>query len=205
MRILHSALIALIGALLALPAFAATRQQAATVTKTFTLTVQGRVPADRVFELRYLTQAALTAGGGPHVIHFCGPQGDQPTDQQVSTAACAGNGAVYTVAVALPQGSRLAYQYFTLLARDPQGTFEVFAASFQGQQPDGPEDFEPVTARSPTSAIYGAGAAPAQLPTAGARASIGLGQARGWIAVSLGLLLLGGYAWQSGRVRHMRG
>jgi hypothetical protein len=118
----RSAFIALILALLALPAFAARYEQASTVTKTFTLTLHGNVPADQVFELRYITQAEIESSANPKVIRFCGGGGGPSVDLVISAAACAGNGTVYTAEVQLPYGSKLAYQYFTLPSGEVIGT-----------------------------------------------------------------------------------
>jgi hypothetical protein len=200
MHTLRSVVIALILALLALPVFAARYEQSSTLTKTFTLTLHGNVPADRVFELRYITQAEIESGANPKVIRFCGGVDGPRVDLVISAAACAGNGTVYTAEVQLPYGSNLAYQYFTLLATDPQGTFEIFATNFQGQRPEGSEDFETLTGNVTNTASYDANRqAPGQMPDTGASSSISTGRSIAWIVVGISLLLVSGYALRKRR------
>ncbi len=97
----------------------------------------------------------------------------------------------------LPQGSRLAHQYFTVRASDPQGTYRVVASNFEGERPDEPEDFETLTGSTTTSAEYRLGSTPpvpSQMPDTGAR---GMGSTRLPLVAGAAILLLlgaGGYA-----------
>ena len=206
MKTFISTLMALmLASMLAMPVHAGGNTQATTVAKTFTLTLHGSVPADQVFYVRYMTQQELEAGGGPKVIQICGDvpaSGANRVDRVISNQACVGNGASYTAQVELPQVSRLAHQYFTVRASDPQGTYRVVASNFQGERPDGPEDFETLTGNTTTSAEYRLGSTPpvpSQMPDTGAR---GMGSARLPLVAGAAILLLlgaGGYASRKGR------
>ncbi len=179
MKTLASILLALTLALvLTIPALAGGEQDDM-VTKTFKLTLHGDVPAERVFEVKYLTEEQARSGANPTAIQFCGSVQDPGAVRIISREACVGNGTIYTAELEFPRGTRLAYMYFTLLASDPVGTDETFFSSIKGPgEPGGPEDFETLDEDMVNFASYqsrtadGDGQAP-EMPDTGAGAMAG--------------------------------
>lgn len=181
MKAITSTIAALMLALLLVAPALAAGEQGDTVTKTFELTLHGDVPPDRVFEVKYLTQEEGSSGAKPKAIQFCGSVQDPGAVQIISRETCVGNGTVYTAEVEFQRGTRLAFQYFTLLASDPVGTDETFFSSIQGPgAPGGPEDFETLDDDMVTSAWYRSGGASGsgqmpEMPDTGAGGMAGSG------------------------------
>ncbi len=174
-------LMALVLALaLAAPALAGGDGQDDTVTKTFELTLYGDVPADQVFELGYVTREMVESPGEAAIptIQFCGSVQDPSAAQIISRQACEGNGTVYTAEVEFPSDTEVAYRYFTLRPSDVRGTSDEFFKSYDGERPDGPEDYETLNADITSSAWYRFGPAgdeqlPGRMPGTGAGGAAG--------------------------------
>ncbi len=198
MKTLASALMALTLALiLAGPALAGGDQND-TVTKTFELALYGDVPAERVFEVKYLTEDEARAGADPKAIQFCGGVQDPGASRIISMEACTGDGTVYTAELEFKRGTKLAFMYFTLLASDPVGTEEVFFSSIKGPgAPGGSEDFETLDRDVVNSAKYRVGDADGnqqapEMPDTGAGGMASAG-VPAYSGISLLLLAASGY------------
>lgn len=182
---------------LAAPALAqgGTTQQSDTVTKTFKLTLYGNVPAERVFEVKYLTEDEAKAGADPKAIQFCGGVQDPGASRIISREACTGNGTVYTADVEFKRGTKVGFMYFTLLASNPGGTEEVFFSSIKGPgAPGGPEDFETLTRDVVNSAKYHVGGQQTpRMPDTGA-GGMATAAVPGYSGMSALLLAAAGYA-----------
>ncbi len=202
MKILRSILISVaLGLVLVVPALADTGQggdtQQDTVTKTFKLTLNGNVPEDQVFEVTYGIREEIEQGLKLSTIQFCGPGPDPENSPRVSEEACKGNGTVYTPTVEFPRGSQIAFRYFTLRPGDVEGTFVEFHKSYDGEMPDGPEDYETLTSDVTNSAWYSFGGdqqAPSQMPATGSGgAARGSGLPMAAVSLIFPILLAGGY------------
>jgi hypothetical protein len=112
--------------LLAVPASAAGDVQGETVTKTFELTLHGRVPQDRAFAAYYSTDVTNVGGEPTDYILFCGgTESDRAGARQVvSQEDCAGDGRVYRARVEFERGARLVY--FFIVAVEGTDNFEIF-------------------------------------------------------------------------------
>ncbi len=186
MKTTVSTLTALVLALLlAVPALAGGDEQADLVTKTFTLTLDGEVPQDRVFGAFYYVSPDTHPAG---LIQFCGPpvEGGEPPSQVVSATGCRGAGTVYTASVAFERGSGIFVEFVTLSVDDPQNTLEIFAES---------ELLEPATT---VAARYRFGAHNAPplpgMPATGAGGTASTHPTPGRLAAVLSLLALGACA-----------
>jgi hypothetical protein len=98
---------------LVFPAFASDNQQAATVTKTFQLTINGDIPAAAASDAFGVVYVYDTPAGENEIgfIHFCGTLGGSPPK-----ANCSGNGTVYSESVALPSGVVLDFRFYRVEA-----------------------------------------------------------------------------------------
>jgi len=128
MPIARSVALALVVALvLTLPAFAQHSQQT-TVTKTWTLTLEGDVPPGESFGVEYRDPA----GRDVAPLSFCGP---------IAASGCSGNGTSYTRTLVVPQGFDL---YFRIFRGQP------FSPDFEPIQ----DGWETLLADSTTAAHY---------------------------------------------------
>ncbi len=127
-------------------------QQAAMVTKTFTLTLKGDVPEDAIFPVFYATRDQLAADPeDPNVFLFCG---QPPTEFGLEPKADCEAG-VYTHTVQFEAGTEIAFAFARASETGPED-FEFFHQSFDGEQPsaDDPGDFETLNTDFTNSAWF---------------------------------------------------
>ncbi|MDP9381025.1 MAG: hypothetical protein M3Q29_12920 [Chloroflexota bacterium] len=198
MRTIASALTALVLVLLlAAPVFAGGNGEDM-VTKTFRLSINANtVESGRVFGVFYARQGEKE----PTVVQFCGPvvRGDQPGSvRRVSEAPCTGDGTVYKFDAQFERGTKLAFEFVTLMANDPEHTFQPISGSLSGDEdggpPNGPEDFETLNDDMTNSASYTAAGMPDT--GGGGMAEGGATLPIGSIAATVSLLMVmvgGGY------------
>lgn len=183
MKAIRPLLLALALALtFAVPAFAqggtqqGSTQQSGMVTKTFKLTIYGTPPADQAFGLGYATAEQLAAADPSHpdlpVIFWCAPGAVPSGTAKVSDEPCKGNGTVYSTTLRFPRGTKLLFRYFAVKPSNPDGTLSVFFKSYDGEFPNGPEDYEVLSADGANSAWYSFGQTnqqtPSRMPATGA-------------------------------------
>ncbi len=211
MKILASTLTALVLALLlSAPAFAGGDDGGGTVTKTYSLTVNGRVddPGDRLFFAEHSAEGDGT-DEAPSIIMFCGPDLSQLVpegeDFEVVRAdnysdQCVGNGTVYTARRELEPGGRLYFSFSAALLSELKagGEPESIVTSDDGDDREEPEDFEVINTDTTNTAWYsfsgsGVDQQTPQMPDTGAGGMAGAGLPLGYGATTLSLLAACGY------------
>ena len=120
------------------------------VTKTFELTLNGDVPADRAFGVAYGTFDEFEADEPTDVI-FCGQPAPRIGDVVVSDEDCVGDGETYTYSVDLPEGTELYFTYLTAEEGDEENTAEPFFGNITFE---GPGEAEVLNADMTNTAWY---------------------------------------------------
>ncbi len=121
-----------------------------TVTKTFELTLNGTVPADRAFGVAFGTLDQFESDQAQDVI-FCGQPDPQAGDVVVSDEDCVGGGNTYTYSAEFAQGTELYFTYITAVEGDEENTIEFFFGNFTFE---GPGDAEVLNADMTNHAFY---------------------------------------------------
>ncbi len=200
--------------LLTTPAIAGGDKGDDTATKTYSLTVNGRMdePDDRLFFAMHSAEGDGT-DEAPELIMFCGPDLSQlipeGEDFEVVRAdnyseQCVGNGTVYTASRELEPGGRLYFSFSTALLSELKagGEPETIVTSDDGDDREEPEDFEVINIDTTNTAWYtfsisGDDQQAPQMPGTGAG-----GMASGGIPMGYGiaaLSLLVGFAYAAVR------
>ncbi len=167
MKTLASLLTALaLAVLLTVPAFAGGEEGGDTVTKTYSLTINGSVddPEDRLFFGEHSAEGDGT-DEAPVIIMFCGPDLSvlipEGEDFEVIradnyTEECVGDGRVYTASRQLEPGGQLYFGFSTALLSELRagGQPEGFFTSDDGDDQEEPGDFEVVNTDTTNTAWY---------------------------------------------------
>lgn len=209
MKTTASTLMALTLALiLAVPVFAGGGQEDM-VTKTFTLTLHGDVPADEGFIAGYVEEGQNPDTEG-HFVVLCAdldriPKEERegiPSEDIISDQPCAGHGNVYSFERKFERGTGLAF-FFARVSVTDEDFFEIFSTSLKGDleldEDPGPEDFETLNSDTTNTAWFrfsggGDDQQMPEMPSTGAGGMAGGSLPLGNVAAALALLAAGGYA-----------
>ena len=211
MKTLASTLTALVLALLlTAPAVAGGDKGGDTVTKTYSLTVNGRVddPGDRLFFAEHSAEGDGT-DAAPAIIMYCGPDLSQliPEGENFEVVRadnyseqCLGNGTVYTASRELEPVGRLYFSFSTARLSELKagGEPETIFTSDDGDDQEEPEDFEVINTDTTNTAWYsfsgsGVEQQTPQMPDTGAGGMAGAGLPMGYGAATLSLVAACGY------------
>ncbi len=197
--------------LLSAPALASGDEGGDTVTKTYSLTINGRVddPDDRLFFAEHSAEGDGT-DEAPVIILFCGPdisplipEGEnfEVTQADNYSKECEGDGTVYTASRELEPGGRLYFSFSTALLSELKagGAPETIDSSDDGDDREEPEDFEVISADTTNTAWYTFSSTvddqqTPQVPDTGAGGMAGADLPQGYGAAALSLLAACVYA-----------